>query len=243
MTSHDCVGANIKVQTLRGRVMRVLPRENEGVNHCRLADRDRFSYEAMNGEDRLRVPMSRRGTTWEETDWRTALEFTVAGLRKVLEAHGPEGLGAVSAPTSTSEEFYLLQKLVRVLGSGNVDHRLRQMDFSDDASAPPFPALGRSIAELANLDVALLVGSNPRKDQPLINLRLRKAALKGAKIFAINPLDYDFSYKLAGNMVCTPANMLRSLAGVASALATLKKSALPATFTSRFGGVRPEAPE
>src|SRR3989344_2662776 len=243
ISPHDCVGANINVQARRGSVMRVLPRDNEAVNECWLADRDRFSYEALKGEDRLRVPMIRRGTTWEETDWTTAFEFTVAGLKKVPAAHGTDSLGALAAPISTLEEFYLLQKLVRALGSGSVDHRLRQMDFSDDAVAPLFPALGRPIAELESLDGALLIGANPRKDQPLINLWLRKAALKGAKIFAINPLDYDFSYKLAGNMVCTPANLLRSLAGVASALAALKKSALPATFTSRFGSVKPEAPE
>ncbi len=243
ISPHDCVGANLNVQTRDGRVMRVLPRANEAVNECWLADRDRFSYEALNGEDRLRVPMIRRGTEWEETDWTTALEFTAAGLRKTLEEHGPENLGALASPISTSEEFYLLQKLVRGLGSGNVDHRLRQMDFSDDDTAPVSPALGRPIAELENLDAALLVGANPRKDQPLLNLRLRKAALKGAKIFAINPLDYDFNYKLAGRIVCAPADMLRSLAGVATALAALKKSELPASFTARFGKLKPEATE
>jgi NADH-quinone oxidoreductase subunit G len=223
--------------------MRVLPRANEAINECWLADRDRFSYEALNGEDRLRVPMIRRGTEWEETDWPTALEFTAAGLRKVLEAHGPDGLGALASPISTSEECYLLQKLVRALGSGNVDHRLRQMDFSDDATAPVAPALGRLIAELESLDAALLIGANPRKDQPLINLRLRKAALKGAKIFAINPLDYDFIYKLAGRVVGAPGDMLRSLAGVAGAMAALKNSSLPASLKSRFGDIKPGAAE
>jgi NADH-quinone oxidoreductase subunit G len=243
VSPHDCVGANIKIQTLRGRVMRVLPRENDSINECWLADRDRYSYEALNSEDRLRVPMIRRGTEWEETDWPTALEFTVAGLGKVLETHGPESLGALAAPISTSEEFYLLQKFMRALGSGNVDHRLRQMDFSDDAQAQLFPALGRSIAELDHLDTVLLIGSNPRKDQPLINLRLRKAALKGAKIFAINPLDYDFTYRLAGKTVCSPAEMLRSLAGVASAMNAMQKSRLPAAFVSRFSNLKPEAAE
>ncbi len=243
VSPHDCVGANITVQTLRGRVMRVLPRENEAINECWLADRDRFSYEALNSEDRLRVPMIRRGTKWEETDWPTALEYTVAGLSLVLKSHGPESLGALAAPISTSEEFYLLQKFTRALGSGNVDHRLRQMDFSDDATAPSCPSLGRPIAELSQLDAALLIGSNPRKDQPLINLRLRQAAIGGAKIFAINPLDYDFSYRLAGKTVRSPTDMLRSLAGVASALAVLKKSNLPAGFTTRFGSIGPEAAE
>ncbi|MBI3570819.1 MAG: NADH-quinone oxidoreductase subunit G [Gammaproteobacteria bacterium] len=243
VSPHDCVGANITVQTRRGRVMRVLPRANEAVNECWLADRDRFSYEALNSEDRLRVPMIRRGSKWEETDWTTALEFTAAGLRKVLESHGPEGLGALAAPISTSEEFYLLQKFMRALGSGNVDHRLRQMDFSDDAVAPPFPALGRPIAELESLDAALLIGANPRKDQPLINLRMRKAALMGAKISAINPLDYDFNYKLTAKTVCAPVHMPRSLAGVAVALAALKKSTLPPAFTSRFGNLKPGVSE
>jgi NADH-quinone oxidoreductase subunit G len=136
-----------------------------------------------------------------------------------------------------------LQKLVRALGSGNVDHRLRQMDFSDDDAAPVAPALGRPIAELEGLDAALLVGANPRKDQPLLNLRLRKAALKGAKIFAINPLDYDFNYKLAGRVVGAPGDMLRSLAGVASAMAVLKNSSLPASLKQRFGEIKPGAAE
>jgi NADH-quinone oxidoreductase subunit G len=243
ISPHDAVGSNIVVQTRRGKVMRVLPRDNEAVNECWLADRDRFSYQALNAEDRLRAPMIRRGTKWEETDWSTALEFTVAGLRKVLTAHGPGNLGALASPISTAEEFYLLQKLVRALGSGNVDHRLRQLDFSDDNAAPVSPALGRPIAELESLDAVLLIGANPRKDQPLINLRLRKAALKGARVFAINPVDYEFSYKLAGKVIAAPADMVRALAGVARALSALKKSKLPEAFTRHFGDIKPGAPE
>ena len=243
ISPHDCVGANINVQVRRGTVMRVLPRDNEAVNECWIADRDRFSYEALKGQDRLRAPMIRRGTEWEPTDWTTAFEFTVSGLRKVLAAHGPESLGALASPISTLEEFYLLQKLVRALGSGNVDHRLRQMDFSDDAAAPLYPSLGQPIAELENLDGALLIGANPRKDQPLINLRLRKSVLKGARVFAINPMDYDFSYKLAGKVIAEPARMVRALAGVARALSTLKKAEWPAAFAKPFGDVKPGVSE
>ncbi|MEK9134108.1 MAG: molybdopterin-dependent oxidoreductase, partial [Pseudomonadota bacterium] len=187
--------------------------------------------------------MIRRGTKWEETDWTTAFEFTVAGLKKVLAAHGPESLGALASPISTLEEFYLLQKLVRALGSGSVDHRLRQMDFSDDAVAPLFPSLGRPIAELESLDGVLLIGANPRKDQPLINLRLRKSALKGARVFAINPVDYDFSYKLAGKVIAGPAHMVRALAGVARALSALKKAEWPAAFAKHFRDVKPGVSE
>jgi NADH-quinone oxidoreductase subunit G len=243
ISPHDCVGTHINVQTLRGKVMRVLPRENADINECWIADRDRFSYEAVNSDDRLPVPMIRRGTKWEETDWATALEFTVAGLQKVVAAHGPDSLGALASPTSTLEEFYLLQKLTRALGSGNVDHRLRQMDFSDDGAAPLFPSLGRPITELEKLDAALLIGANPRKDQPLINLRLRKATIKGARIFAINPIDYDFNYRLTGKAITDPADMVPVLAGVARAVSVIKKKEWPAAFANAFRDIKPGAVE
>jgi NADH-quinone oxidoreductase subunit G len=221
VSPHDCVGANIEVQTRRGQILRVLPRENKAVNGPWLADRDRFSYEALNGEDRLTRPMIRRGHQWEETDWNTALDFVAAGLKRAIDRHGAAQLGALAAPTSTIEEFYLLQKLVRALGSGNVDHRLRQSDFRDDEAAPLYPSLGMNIADLERLGAVLLIGANPRKDQPLLNLRLRKAALKGARVFAINPLDYDFNYRLAGKVVCDPAAMVGATARVAVALASI----------------------
>jgi NADH-quinone oxidoreductase subunit G len=208
--------------------MRVLPRENDAVNLCWLADRERFSYEALNGDDRLTAPMIRRGNTWEAVDWNTALEFAAAGLRKVIDRHGANQLGALAAPTSTLEEFYLLQKLARALGSHNVDHRLRQTDFRDDAQQPLHPSLGQTLADLERLKAVLIVGGNPRKDQPLLNLRLRKAALKGAKIMAINPVAYEFNYDIAASTVVEPSAMVGSLARVAAAIAELKQAALPA---------------
>jgi NADH-quinone oxidoreductase subunit G len=216
---HDCVGSNIDVQTLRGKVMRVLPRVNEQVNECWLSDRDRFSYEALNSEERLRAPMIKRKGQWEEVDWATALDFVAQGLRDVVKHHGTDGVAALASPISTLEEFYLLQKLVRGLGSNNVDHRLRQTDFADDAHAPLFPGLGMSIPNLEQLDAVLLIGAFPRKDQPLLGMRLRKAAKRGAKIMAINPVDYDFTYKLAGKFAGQPEEMYRFAGEVVKALA------------------------
>jgi NADH-quinone oxidoreductase subunit G len=215
---HDCVGSNIDVQTLRGKVLRVLPRVNEQLNECWLSDRDRFSYEALNSEERLRVPMIRRNGRWEEVDWPTALDFTAKGLRAVIERHGADALGALASPIATLEEFYLLQKLVRALGSNNIDHRLRQLDFSDDQHAPLYPALGLAIPELETLDAVLLIGAHPRKDQPLLGARLRKAARAGAAIMAINPVDYDFTHRLAVKVIGKPEEMYTAAAEVAQAL-------------------------
>ena len=222
ISPHDCVGSNLNVQTRGNKVMRVLPRDNEAINECWLSDRDRYSYEALNSADRLQAPMIRAGGRWTTVDWNTALEFTVAGLNSVIDKYGADQFGALAAPTSTLEEFYLLQKLVRALGSSNVDHRLRQADFTDDDAMPLYPGLGQSIENLEKLQAVLLVGTNVRKDQPMLAHRLRKAQLKGAHVMVINPVDYAFTYRLSQKVITDPADMVPSLAGVAKALADVE---------------------
>ncbi|MDH5649194.1 MAG: NADH-quinone oxidoreductase subunit NuoG, partial [Gammaproteobacteria bacterium] len=239
VSPHDCVGANLTVQTRSGKVMRVLPRENEGVNETWLADRDRFSYEALNSDKRLLTPMIQVDGKWQETDWDGALEAAVRGLGLVLEKYGARQLGALAAPGCTFEEHYLLQKLMRSLGSGNVDHRLRQTDFSDDNLLPPYPWLGQSLQELEQLDNALLIGSNINKDQPLIGLRLRKAHKNGASIMAINPVNYTFDYKLTHRITASPQNMLVSLGGVVKTLASLRGQNLAAGVSTMLSGIEP----
>ncbi|MDA8364673.1 MAG: NADH-quinone oxidoreductase subunit NuoG [Gammaproteobacteria bacterium] len=219
VSPHDCIGSNIRVEIRHNKVMRVLPRDNEEINEIWLSDRDRFSYTALNSQERLVKPMIRQHGSLVETDWATALEFTAAGLRRVLDSHGAPGLGALASPTSTLEEFYLLQKLVRALGSANIDHRLHARDFSDDGGQPPFPWLGQTIQELESLDAVLLIGSNVRKEQPLIGHRLRKAFLAGARIAAVNPMDHEFTFDLHAKVVAAPDEMLRALARIAQVLA------------------------
>ncbi|MHB1950967.1 MAG: NADH-quinone oxidoreductase subunit NuoG [Acidiferrobacteraceae bacterium] len=227
VSPHDCVGSNLTVQVERNAVRRVLPRENEDVNEVWLSDRDRFSYTALNSPARLRVPRIKVEGAWRDTDWATAIEFTVRRLTELKGAHGGELLGAAAGPQCTTEEFYLLQRLVRGLGSGTVDHRLRQRDFSGDAVAPPFPSLGCTLRELEDLEAVLLVGSNVRKDQPLIAHRLRKAFLAGARISAINSIDYDFTFDLSGKSIGPPEQMLDSLVAVLKELNRLTGVPVP----------------
>jgi NADH-quinone oxidoreductase subunit G len=236
VSPHDCVGANLHVQVRRNKVLRVLPRENEEINEVWLADRDRFSYEAVNSAERLLKPMIRSGGQWRETDWNTALKAAVDGMQKVIARHGAAQVSALAAPTATLEEFYLLQKLVRALGSGHVDHRLRQRDFRDDPDMPRFPYLGLPIRKLETVDAALLVGSNIRKDQPLLGLKLRKAFLHGASIYALNPVDYAFTFNLKAKAIVDPAAMPASLARIARELATGKQQALPPEVAALAAG-------
>lgn len=219
---HDAVGSNIDLHIRRNRVLRVAPRENEAINEVWISDRDRFSYEGLAAADRLTTPLIKKDGHWHPADWETALTYTATGLKQVIQANNSSAVGALATPTATIEELYLLQKLMRGLGSPHLDHRLQQMDFSDDAESPLFPYLGQTIVELETCEAVLLIGSHLRKEQPLLNHRLRKAALKGAKIALVNPVDYEFNFAIAEKLITPPALLVENLAGLAKAL--LEKS-------------------
>jgi NADH-quinone oxidoreductase subunit G len=232
ISPHCGLGANLTVQVKQNRVMRVLPRENEELNECWLSDKDRFSYEGLNSEQRLVRPMIRQDGTLREVDWQVALEFTVAGIKRVLDAHGADALGALGTAHSTLEELYLLQKLMRGLGSGNVDFRLRQSDFSGDARARGAPWLGMKVQDIGALDRVLVVGSTLRKDHPLIASRLRLAAKRALQFNIINAVDDDLLMRVANRMILAPSALPAGLAAVLKAVCELKNVSAPAELSA-----------
>ena len=218
IAAHDCLGSNTLVHSRNNEVLRVVPRDNEAINESWISDRDRFSYEGANSDERLTTPMIKVDGEWQEADWNTALENASRGVQSVVDASGAEQLGCLVSPNATVEELYLAQKLMRGLGSHNIDHRLRQNDFVDQDGAPPFPYLGLPIEELEQLDGGLLIGSNLRKDQPIAALKLRAASLNGAQFCTLNAVDYDFNFTVLSSVVVVPSKMVASLASVAKSL-------------------------
>lgn len=214
---HDPVGSNIHFHVKGNVVKRVVPAENEAINEVWLSDRDRFSYEGLYSEDRLTGPMIKQDGEWREVDWMIAFEEIRARLEKAIGGSGDK-MGALVSASATTEELYLLQKFMRAMGSNNIDHRLQQIDFSDQEQAPVFPWLGQTISELEQIDAALVIGGNPRKEQPIINHRLRKTALKGGAVMMINSVDYELNYDLAAGVVVSPVELGRTLASVLKAV-------------------------
>jgi len=221
VSPHDSTGANLVVQVKAGTVMRVVPLENEDVNECWIADRDRFSYEALNSPSRLRQPMIKQGGQWQAVDWTTALQYVADGLKRVKAEFGTSHVGGLAHPGSTVEELHLLAKLVRGFGSESVDHRLRHADFSNAAAPGRARWLGRPIASLATLDRAFVVGSFLRKDHPLLAQRLRQATRRGARIASLNAVHDDWAMPLAATLTAAPSQWLQQLADVAAAVARL----------------------
>jgi NADH-quinone oxidoreductase subunit G len=227
VSPHDSTGANLIVQVKGQQVMRVVPLENEAVNECWLADRDRFSYEALNGDDRLTAPMIKQGGQWQTVDWTTALEYVANGLKSIKADHGAESIGALGTAHSTVEELHLLAKLVRGLGSDNVDHRLRHAQPADTAHVAGARWLGTSIASLSTLDRAFVVGSFLRKDHPLFALRLRHAAKRGAQVTSLHALADDWLLPVKAQLTAAPSAWVAALAEVAAAVAAERGVAAP----------------
>ncbi|WP_321874462.1 NADH-quinone oxidoreductase subunit NuoG [Burkholderia ubonensis] len=228
VSPHDSVGANLVVQVKNNRVMRVLPFENEAINECWISDKDRFSYEGLNSDERLTKPMLKQGGQWIETDWQTALEYVAKGLKGISADHGANALAMLASAHSTAEELFLVKQLANELKTPNVDFRLRQLDFS--ASVQGAPWLGMPIAELSNLSAAFVVGSFLRRDHPLFAARLRQAAKNGAKLHFLHATGDDALIPTAQRIVAAPSAWLDELAGVAAAVAQLRGVALPDTL-------------
>jgi NADH-quinone oxidoreductase subunit G len=228
LSPHDCLGSNMYGHTLRGKFLRAVPRENESVNDSWISDRDRWSHTGLRSSERVRHPLVRKDGKLVETSWEEALAMATKTLAKA-----GEGLATLVSPTASLEEMYLAQKLGHELGSRNVDVRLRQADFRDDAGDPRFPSLGGPIAALNKADAVLLLGSRVNKEVPILGYRLRKTVENGGVVMALNPRDYDMKIDLAEAHIVHPDDFVNELAALAQALAE-KTGAKTPDFLKKF---------
>ncbi|MFO7543079.1 MAG: NADH-quinone oxidoreductase subunit NuoG [Thiobacillus sp.] len=223
ISPHDSLGSNLTVHVKDNKVMRVVPDENEDVNECWLADRDRFSYEGLNTPERLTQPMIKHEGRWVEATWQEALDFVAHKLKGIPA----DQIGALSTPYRSAEELFLLQKLVRAMGSGNVDHRLRQSDFTLDDKAKGGFWLGMPVTYMSRLNRMLVVGSNLRKDHPLMAHRIRESVRWSGQLNLINAAEDEFLGKVHAKKIVPPSQLATALAAVCRALAEMKNQPVP----------------
>ena len=211
---HDAQGSNLWLHTRRGEVLRHVPRDNEAINECWLSDRDRYSHQGLYADDRAVQPLMKKNGEWAAVSWEQALDAVAEKLRTVRG----DDLGALVHPATSNEEGHLVAEFVRALGSKHIDHRLRQLDFTDAAAGWGFAS---SMAEVEKANAVFLLGSNLRHELPLVNHRVRKAAKRGAKVYALNPIDFDFNYDFAGKVIAAPAALADEAVKLAKAAAEL----------------------
>ena len=216
VSPHDGLGSNLALHVKGNRVFRATPVDLEAVNECWLADRDRYSYQAINSDQRLLAPMVKDGGQWLEVDWRRALAQAAGALKVIRDSHGGEAIGFIASPHQTVEELHLFQKLARALGCENIDSRIDRADFAGQRAGVEW--LGQPVADLNGLDRVLLVGSSVRKEQPLIAQRLRQAVKQGAQLNVVHCADENLLCRVANKLIARPSGLVDALAQVAKAV-------------------------
>ena len=228
ISCHDCIGSNINYHVNNGQIKRAVPRNNDSINSIWLSDRDRFSYTGINTQDRLKYPLLKQEGKWRIVSWQEAISYIVSKLSVIIQKYNPSQIGGLISPSATLEEYYLFQKLFRGLGSHNIDHRLRQVDFRDQEFAPLYPNLGLStVSELKTQQFVLLIGSYVNKEQPIVGIILKEAVHAGSVIAVVNPVDFNFNFNVQYKCIAPYADLLTSLLRIAKATADFSKVALP----------------
>jgi NADH-quinone oxidoreductase subunit G len=219
--AHDAVGSSLYYHrhSLKGRVMRAVPRDNEACNETWLSDRDRYSHFGLYADDRVLAPRVKAEGEWRDVGWEEGIQAAAGALKATVEEHGPDALGVLMSSSAATEEYFLAQRLARGLGCGHIDHRLREQDFADDTTRPTTPRFEMAIADMENADAVLLVGSDIRREAPILGHRVRKAWRKGGSVTAIRMRNADFTFDLRHDVVAPPQDLVNELSGVAAALA------------------------
>lgn len=238
---HDCLGSHVELHVRRNEVMRVVPKEVEHLNETWLSDRDRFSYLGLKSPERAKYPMIKRDGQWEKTDWATALQFAATAIQRIVKHHGAQEFAALASSSSTVEEFYLLQKMMRELGVTNIDYRLQQADFRDSKHQSIKDEYALPYAEIENQKQILLFGCNLIEEVPLAAVRVRKALSKGAAAYAVNAYDYDFHFAIKDKAIISPQEMPFLLGKVLLLLVKEDLSLLPEELQPLLLGLKPDA--
>jgi NADH-quinone oxidoreductase subunit G len=234
IATHDCLGSNTFIHTRNSELVRVAPRDNESINECWLSDRDRFSYEGLESGDRVTTPMMKQRGQWQEVDWETALNATAEAMLAAV----PDQMAGLCASGATMEEQYLFQKLLRALDCHNIDHRLSQLDFSDQDDAPLFPWLGDDLQNIRESEYVFMLGADLRKEQPMLGHILRQAVLHDGRASALNPRDFDYNFD-AFQAVVPTGQMVEQLAALVASVCGKKAYEIPQHLRGLTGGATP----
>jgi NADH-quinone oxidoreductase subunit G len=251
--AHCAVGCHLTRDHLNGQVKRVMAKRCDPINEAWLCDKGRFSYDGLD-QERILTPQIRPqpGDKLIGTDWNAALDKAAERLKSV-QPH--EVAGLANENTQAGEELFAFQALMRQsVGSPNVDHRLRQRDFSGDQTPLTRADLmmNTAIADLEKADAFLLIGMDTRFETPLIHLRIRKAALAGAPVFSIYPRLLEANFPGMGQRTTPPDQIRTRLQGILDGLQSgtgpdqdivdaLKKAQRPVVMIGDHAIQHPEA--
>jgi len=210
----DACGANIRIDSRGREVLRVMPRINDDVNEEWISDKARFQVDGLTRR-RLDKPWIRRNGKLVAASWEEAF----AAVAKVKPG---AGVAAIAGDLLDCETMFAAKKLVGALGSSLLEGRQTGMDY--DTSSLAAVNFNSTFSGIENADAILIVGSNVRQEAPLVNVRLRKAMKRGARVFLVGP---EWETTFGGEFLGDDLSVLGKLPGhVGEALAKAERPAV-----------------
>ncbi|MDR3520294.1 MAG: NADH-quinone oxidoreductase subunit NuoG [Acidocella sp.] len=210
----DAVGANIRVDARGAEVLRILPRVNDAVNEEWLGDKSRFAVDGLKRR-RLDRPWIRENGKLRAASWEEAFAAIADRLKNVPG----ERIGAIAGDQCDAESMLALKDMMAALGSANID--CRQDGAALDATRREFYLFNTTIAGIEEADALLIIGSNPRREAPVLNARIRKRWLSGGLAVGLIGEEADLTYGF--DYIGGGPESLQALGSFADKLRTAKK--------------------
>ncbi len=203
------VGCQLDLSIDQGRIVSVSAPENAAPNFGRLCAKGRFGTDYVHHPSRIRTPLIRKNLDsgkrtpvgmegFREASWDEALDLAAERLSLAVKTQGADSIGTFCSAKATNEDTYIFQKFVRgILKTNNIDHCARLCHAASVAGlqkAIGSSAMSNAIAEMKNLDVFIVTGSNTTETHPVISTFLKEAVVKnGAKLIVIDPRKIELS--------------------------------------------------
>ena len=227
VSPHDCVGTNLYMHVKNNKIKRVVPMQNESINETWIADRDRFGFDGIYSEDRLLTPLIKsNGTLIESTieESRHQLNATISSL---IQSNKTDNIAALISPSVSLNEQFIFSNYLSQLGISNIDHRINQVDFSGDTLDPLFPHLNIELNTIEEMETIFVIGSDLRRETPLISHWVKKAADKGASIHFMDIALREYHFPISDYIISDTQSLVENIGLVAKAASTIAQLDVP----------------
>ena len=227
ISPHDCVGTNLYMHVKNNKIKRVVPMQNESINETWIADRDRFGFDGIYSEDRLLTPLIRKNGSLIESTIEESKHQLNATILSLIQANKTDNIAALISPSVSLNEQFIFSNYLSQLGIRNIDHRINQVDFSGDTLDPLFPHLNIGLNTIQEMETIFVIGSDIRRETPLISHWIKKAADKGASIHFMDIALREYHFPISDYIISDTQSLVENIGLVAKAASIIAQLDVP----------------
>ena len=238
ISPHDCVGSNIMIHKKNDIIRRIVPKNNPEINETWIADRDRFGFDGIYSDDRVKSAKLRVERKLRDVKLSEAIDRSVELIQS--SSTKDQSIGVLISPNLSTEEQYLLLDLCDQLGIKGIDYRPRQRDFSTDSANDFIPHMNIKLSDVDAMKNILVLGSDIRKETPILAHRVKKSADNGALVHVINSYESEYHFQVDQQIIAD--EWVNDMGLVLKAAINLTKNSLPNNIADHLDNIGEPSP-